>query len=788
MTLPHDASIGRERNPEEPNGSGNGFFREESYVYTKTFSMNADDKDKNVYLEFEGVYQNAFVYVNNSFAGKCPYGYSNFYVDITKYLNYNEPNALKVVVKNGVPSGRWYTGGGIYRDVNLMIAGRLHLVPDSVQLAAIEVEDDQAIIRAKSTIAYTGIGIREITLCTELMDAEGNVVAADEMSVTVEEHSEQEYQQKMYVPNPNRWDAENPYLYTYRTYIKENDSVIDEETRTFGIRKLQLDTKHGLRVNGKVVKLRGGCIHHDNGIIGTAEFTHSAEARVKKLKETGFNAIRSAHYPMSRKLLEACDKYGMYVMDEYSDVWVSTKVEFDYSTQMTEWWEHDIENLVKKDYNHPCVIMYSIGNEIPEAGNKFDVQWGKKLADKLRSLDDTRYTTNSLNLLLAIMNDLPKLMAQNAAAQAAANTEKDQPQEINSMMNNLGAMMAQFMASDFAAEKVKEACAQVDITGYNYAAARYEIDGKLFPNRILVGSETNPPDLDKNWELVEKLPYVIGDFDWTAWDYIGETGIGKINYTDQQSMGFYALYPCKIAYCGDINILGNRRPISYWRELIWGLRKAPYIAVQLPQHYGEPQSTTQWSMSDAVRSWNWNGYEGKPVKVEVYAAADEVELLINGQSVERKKVGETKKYITIFDTTYHAGKVEVIAYSDGKECGRDEILTASDEVVIAAKADRTQIPADGSDIAYIDICMQDALGILNPNADKAVSISLDGPGEIMGYGSADPESEENYYDMVAKAYEGKLRAAVRGTGETGKIVVTLSADGLESVKVDVEAV
>ena len=788
VTLSHDASIGRERNPEEPNGSGNGFFREESYVYTKTFSMNADDKDKNVYLEFEGVYQNAFVYVNNSFAGKCPYGYSNFYVDITKYLNYNEPNALKVVVKNGVPSGRWYTGGGIYRDVNLMIAGRLHLVPDSVQLAAIEVEDDQAIIRAKSTIAYTGIGIREITLCTELMDAEGNVVAADEMSVTVEEHSEQEYQQKMYVPNPNRWDAENPYLYTYRTYIKENDSVIDEETRTFGIRKLQLDTKHGLRVNGKVVKLRGGCIHHDNGIIGTAEFTHSAEARVKKLKETGFNAIRSAHYPMSRKLLEACDKYGMYVMDEYSDVWVSTKVEFDYSTQMTEWWEHDIENLVKKDYNHPCVIMYSIGNEIPEAGNKFDVQWGKKLADKLRSLDDTRYTTNSLNLLLAIMNDLPKLMAQNAAAQAAANTEKDQPQEINSMMNNLGAMMAQFMASDFAAEKVKEACAQVDITGYNYAAARYEIDGKLFPNRILVGSETNPPDLDKNWELVEKLPYVIGDFDWTAWDYIGETGIGKINYTDQQSMGFYALYPCKIAYCGDINILGNRRPISYWRELIWGLRKAPYIAVQLPQHYGEPQSTTQWSMSDAVRSWNWNGYEGKPVKVEVYAAADEVELLINGQSVERKKVGETKKYITIFDTTYHAGKVEVIAYSDGKECGRDEILTASDEVVIAAKADRTQIPADGSDIAYIDICMQDASGILNPNADKAVSISLDGPGEIMGYGSADPESEENYYDTVAKAYEGKLRAAVRGTGETGKIVVTLSADGLESVKVDVEAV
>ena len=789
ITLPHDASVLTERNPQEPNGSGNGFFREEDYTYTKTFSMNAEDEGKNVYLEFEGVYQNAFVYVNNSYAGKCPYGYGNFYVDITKYLRFDEPNSLKVAVRNAVPSGRWYTGGGIYRDVNLMVADRLHLAPDSVHLAAVEVEDGQAIIRAKSTIAYTGAGVRDIALVVELADAEGNVVASDSMPITVEEHSEQEYQQKMYVQDAKLWDAENPYLYTYRAYIKEGENVIDEEKGTFGIRRLQLDTKHGLRVNGKVVKLRGGCIHHDNGVVGTAEFTHTAEERVKKLKETGFNAIRSSHYPMSRKLLEACDKYGMYVMDEFADVWTSTKVNYDYGTHMAEWWEHDVRNLVKKDYNHPCVIMYSIGNEIPEVGNKFDVQWGKKLADKLRELDDSRYVTNSLNLLLAMMDQLPKLMAQRAQAAAAETAVDDgQPKEINSMMSSMGEMMAQLMASDFAAGLVNEACAQVDITGYNYAASRYEKDGAMFPNRILVGSETNPPDLDKNWELVEKLPYVIGDFDWTAWDYLGEAGIGKISYEEVQGMGFYAPYPCKIAYCGDINIIGDRRPLSYWRELIWGLRKAPYIAVQPPQYYDKPHKMTQWSMTNAVRSWNWNGYEGKPVKVEVYANADEVELFINGNAVEKKAVGENKKYIAIFDTVYQAGEVEVAAYKDGVEIGRDKVVTAADEVMICASADRAQIPADGSDIAYVEISMCDAAGNLNPNAAKDVTVSVEGAGVIMGYGSADPESEENYFDTTAKAYEGRLRAAVRGNGETGTITVTFSAEGMEDAKVQIETV
>ncbi len=790
VTLPHDASIERERNPREPGGSGNGFFREETIHYTKDFTLDNSCADKNIWLEFEGVYQNAFVYINNSYAGKCPYGYSNFFIDAAKYMRFDRKNTIKVVVKNGVPSGRWYTGGGIYRDVNLMIGDRMHLVPEGAHLAAVDVEDGQAVVRVESIIEYTGTGVRDITICTALLDESGAVVAQDNMPVTVEEHSKGTYRQKIYVENPRLWDVDTPYLYSYRISVKEADKILDEEEGTFGIRKLQLDRKYGLRINGKVVKLRGGCIHHDNGVTGTAEFAHGAWFRVKKMKEAGYNAIRSSHYPMSRRLLEACDKLGMLVMDEFADVWTSTKVDYDYGTHMAEWWEHDVTNLVNKDYNHPCVIMYSIGNEIPETGNKFDVQWGKKLADKFRSLDDSRYVTNSLNLMLSIMDRLGDLMAlaTEGSADVKEGADLGENNEINSMMSNMGDMMEKLTASEAAGQATREAFAQVDIAGYNYAACRYISDGDAYPNRIIVGSETYPKDLDVNWELVEKYPHLIGDFSWTAWDYLGEAGIGKITYEGNQSFGFYAPYPEKAAYCGDMNLIGDRRPISYWREIIWGLRKAPYIAVQLPGHHGETPNMTNWSMTDAVRSWNWKGYEGKPVTVEVYTDAQEVELYINGRPVEKKKVGETKKYMAFFETIYEPGTIEAVALSDGKEVGRDVIISAQEEVRIAAAADMTRIPADESDICYVDISMVDALGNLNPGADKAVTVSIDGPGVILGFGSGAPASSENYFDKTAKAYEGRLRAAVRGNGQKGTVTVTLNADGCGETKVQIEAV
>ncbi len=782
VTVPHDASIEKERDPQEANGAGNGYFREENMYYTKEFTLNPADTDKNFFLEFEGTYQNSFVYVNGTFAGQCPYGYGNYYVDMTDYVRFDRPNSLKVLLKNGVPSGRWYTGGGIYRDVNLMVADRLHLIPDGIHLATTDLEADQAKVRCDAVIEYTGCGVRDVNLAVELI-RDGSPVASSSMKITVRGHSRQAYRQTLFVSDPVLWDADHPELYTYCARILEGDTVVDEETGTFGIRKLQLDPRHGLRVNGQVVKLRGGCIHHDNGITGTAEFAHTAEFRVKKLKEAGYNAIRSSHNPMGRRLLEACDKIGMYVMDEFSDVWTTTKVDFDYGTHMADWWEHDVTNLVNKDYNHPCVILYSIGNEIPETGNRFDVQWGKKLADKIRSLDDSRYVTNSQNLMLSIMDRLGEMMAAAGAGAASAGN-----MEINSAMNSAGDMMAMLIGSEMAGEATEEAFEQVDIAGYNYATVRYEADAKKYPNRILLGTETYPQDLDKNWELIEKYPSIIGDFSWTAWDYLGEAGIGKITYGEGTNMSFYAPYPYKAAYCGDMNLLGDRRPVSFWREIIWGLRSTPYLCVQPPMYHDVPHNLTSWTMTNAVRSWNWPGYEGKPVTVEAYTDAQEAALFLNGELLEKKAVGETKKDIVLFETTYVPGTLELVVYRDGVETGRDTIVTAGSSVHIAACADEATIPADASDIAYVELRMLDQNGILNPAADIAVSVSIEGPGVILGYGSADPGSEENYFDHTAKAYEGRLRAAIRGTGEKGTITVTFTAEGLEPVSVSIEAV
>lgn len=777
VTVPHDAEVGRPRDPQAAGGSSNGFFRSENYCYEKEFALDAADAEKNIWIEFEGVYHNSYIYINGAYAARQPYGYSRFFVDATKFVRFGGKNKIRVVVKNGVPSGRWYTGGGIYRYVHLLIADRLHYRPEGIHLTTVDLEDDLAVVRVDSVVAYTGIGTRNIRLKTELLDKDGNIAAQNEIPVTIFEHSENSYRQMLYVPAPHLWSDETPYLYRYRASILEDGRVIDAEDGTFGIRKLQLDPRNGLRVNGKTVKLRGGCIHHDNGIIGSAEFAHAAESRIRELKKAGYNAVRSAHNPMSPVLLDACDKLGVYVMDEFADAWVTAKVDFDYGTEMSTWWKQDIHAMVEKDYNHPCVILYSIGNEISEAGNPIDVRWGKLLVDEIRKLDNTRYITNCINPLLCAMDQFVSLMKKLEAAKASGEST-----EINAVMNDHDAIASRFICSDTVSEVIAHANSQVDIIGYNYALPRYDIDHASDPNSIIVGAETYPKDLDVNWERVMRDPYVIGDFSWTAWDYLGEAGIGKVRYNENGGM-FYAPYPVKAAYCADFDLIGNRRPTSYWREIIWGLRKAPYLCVQPPVHHDDEKKLTNWIMTDAVRSWNFSGQEGKPVTVEVYTDAEEAELFVNGRSVGKKKVGEVKKAQVLFETVYEPGIVRVVVYRDGKEWGADEMETAGDAKCILANADRNTVPSDGSDICYVDISIADENGRINPEADTAVSIRAEGCGLVQGFGSADPESEENYYDCVARAFGGRLRAAIRANGSKGEILVTLSAAGMADAQV-----
>ncbi len=761
VTLPHDAMILNKRKPDIRFGNCVGYFPYETVHYTKSFHL---EEANCVYLEFEGVYMNCSVFVNNCLAGQHVNGYTPFLLDITQYVHVGE-NKLKVVVRNGVPSSRWYTGTGIYRDVNLYQGGEVHIVPNGVRLTTLQAENDLAVVRIETDIRSITQTVTDAKVRHRILDHKGNTIAQTEFPVTMLPAEKKTASTRIEIENPDLWNVDTPNLYTCVTTVQWSNGK-DEQADRFGIRTLQLDTKHGLRINGMETKLRGGCIHHDFGIVGAANFCKLEQRRIRRMKAAGYNAIRSAHFPASKTLLEICDEEGMLVMNEFSDAWTGGKTDFDYAAFFPDCWEEDAKALVKTSYNHPCVVMYSIGNEILECANRIDVQWGKRIADKIRSLDNTRYLTNGINLPLSIMDRIPAMAAKEGMI--------SNPTEINTLLNGGMPMIRKLMASKSVGEAVDEACSHLDIVGHNYATYRYEPDMKFYPYRVMVGSETYPGALDANWELVERYPQVLGDFSWTAWDYLGEAGIASILYGGE-TPAMYGPYPWKSAYVGDFDLIGDRRPISYWREAIWGKRTAPYIAVQNPAHYGEEQHSTQWGWTDAERCWNWQGYEGKPITVEIYTAAEEVELMCNGVSCGKAAVGTEKKYIAKINTVYQPGVLEAVAYKDGKEWGRDILRSAVGTLHLQAEVSEQQLMANGQDIAIIELSLVDANGFLHPNADIPVAIHTNGPITVQGFGTADPKSEENYFDNTITTFHGRALAVVRSTSETGVGTVTFDS-------------
>lgn len=779
VTLPHDSVIGTER-VNEPTLASVAFYKGAHESYIKHFDAPEEYRGKAVWLELEGAYQWAYIYLNGSYVGQGMYGYGNYFFDLTNFLKIGQKNELKILVRNGgTPAGRWYVGGGIYRDVNLYVGGALHIACEGTRVSAEEIEEDQAVLRIETPLRYRGAEVVSARVINEVIAPSGEVVACAEAPITILPNESQTLRMRVTVANAKLWDAENPNLYTIRSTVLANDVLSDSYESTFGIRKLQLDVNKGLRINGKSVKLRGGCIHHDSGVIGAATFENAEERRVRRLKEAGYNAIRSAHHPMGKALLRACDKVGMYVMDEYSDVWSTTKADYDYGLHMPMCWEQDVTNWVLKDYNHPCVILYSIGNEIPETGNRFDSAWGKKIADKVRELDNTRYVMNSVNLMLSIMAHMDELMQSAGVAQNGA----ESGQEINSLMSNLGEAMGMLAQHPLVDKYTEESFGQLDIAGYNYAEDRYEQDCVKFPNRIMIGSETFPAALAKNWAIIEKHPNVLGDFVWTSWDYLGEVGIGRNVYEGEDS-SFMGSFPWRTAYCGTISISGVREPVSYWREIVWHLRKDPYIAVCPPERYGQKFTRGLWGFSDARNSWTWPGYEGKPVRVEVYADADEVELFVNGKSVSVKKPEEDLPFITAFDVVYQQGEIRAVAVKNGEKTEYC-LKSASGASVLKVEAEQDTICVD-TEVGYVDISIMDENGMINPADNRKLTVQVEG-GVLMGLGSDNPCSNENYHGSSCFSFEGRALAIVRAS-QPGEIRVHVEADGLESRDVALRAV
>jgi hypothetical protein len=772
VRLPHDALIATPRRADVEGGHTNGYFAGGAFQYRRTLELPDSDRGKRVLLEFGGVYRDAMVYVNEALAGQHAFGCSRFTVRIDPYLRFTGDDEIRVECRTHLDS-RWYAGAGIHRDVHLVVKEPVHIAHDGVRVTTPDVDGERAVVEVAATVENGGGLTTTPVLHVTVLDGNGVEVAASRSPVTLLAGESAVVRRRLVVADPARWTVEHPALHSARLQLRDGDgSLLDEETVTFGIRTLQLDAQRGLRINGVPVKLRGACIHSDNGPLGIAAHARADERRVELLKAAGFNAIRSAHNPISAAMLDACDRLGMIVMDETFDVWTAGKTDFDYAFDFPRWWERDVEAMVAKDVNHPSVVFYSIGNEIPEAGNPHGARWGRLLAEKVRALDPTRFVTNGVNGFVAALDMVLPAMAQHRAADGGVNT----------MMNDLGQAMGAIQAAPPVTARTEESFAVLDAAGMNYADARYELDRELFPDRVIVGTETWPTSIAGNWALVQANPHVIGDFTWTGWDYLGETGIGVVRYaelTDGAPSSFGTPYPGLTAGCGDLDITGHRRPVSYFRETVFGLRERPYIAVFRPENHGRPHGPAAlWAWSDAIASWSWEGHVGAPIAVEVYSAAEEVELRLDGVVVGRAEVGVggSGPFRARFELTYRPGTLTALAYTAGTPTGECALTSASDRLVLRADADRADLRADGSDLAFVALTLTDEAGHLHNDRDRTVTVTVDGPAVLQALGSADPVTEETFSTPRHRTFDGRALAIVRPTGP-GEITVTATAEG-----------
>jgi beta-galactosidase len=569
--------------------------------------------------------------------------------------------------------------------------------------------------------------------------------------------------------------VDEPNLYTLfsEVLIKGSDSgsiqVVDTERTTFGIRSIAVDAKSGFRLNGKPMKLRGGCVHHDNGPLGAASYDRAEERKVELLKGSGFNAIRCAHNPPAPALLDACDRLGMLVIDESFDCWRTGKVANDYHLFFEKYWQEDTESMVKRDRNHPSVILWSIGNEIPErVGISDGYAWARKQADFIRQLDPTRWITSAVPAPWEHLLEDPDF---------------DFVDLLDAERTISPQMIPTDPAEDHGGNATRPFCEALDVVGSNYSYYRYEFERKHFPERVIVGTETSPYRSYDTWKETERQPHVIGDFVWTAWDYMGESGIGKVDFDTLVPFFLVNQWPFHLANCGDIDICGAKRPQSYYRDLMWGVRSTPYIGVLDPELHGKKLKFTSWGWEPVLDSWTFPGAEGKPTKVYVYAVEEEVELVVNGISLGRKPAGEAQKYKAVFEVTYEPGTIEAVGYRDGKGTNRARLSTAGAPAALCASVDRSQIRSEYGDLAYVTVEIVDQNGCVVKWAENEVTLNVSGAGELIAVGTANPVSKELYVGSRRRAWKGSLMAIIRSTGQAGEIVLTASAEGFAPAEI-----
>lgn len=786
VDLPHDWSIAGPIDEKNPTAGGGGFFPAGIGWYRKTFTAPAEWKGKLVSVEFEGVSKNATVYLNGEKLGFHPYEYTSFWFDLTPHLKIGERNVLAVKVDDSAqPSSRWFTGSGIYRHVRVIVTEPVHVAPWGIFVSTPEATADAAKVLVRTEVENASAASAPVTVRTRIEPTGGKAVAKGQSQIQIAAGAHEETSQEIHVTHPKLWSPDSPALYRAVVEVVQEGKVVDRVETTFGIRTLAWSVDKGLVLNGKSIKLAGGSVHHDNGPLGAAAFDRAEERRVELLKAAGFNAVRTAHNPPSPAFLDACDRLGLLVLDEPFDVWTTSKVKYDYAQYFNDWWKRDIDSMVLRDRNHPSIVMWGIGNEIPEAWTEKGAPIAKELAGAVRALDTTRPLTEAF-----------------PGATYTANTD--------AVMANL------------------------DIVGYNYNLAQNQArDHERVPSRIMVTTESLPASAFSEWKEVHAHPYIVGEFVWTAMDYLGESGIGSWSYATPElarqaammqsmmkqrmaDMGadgknpFAAMaqqtekpankpkspspmnllfpgYPWHAADCGDIDLTGHRKPQSYYRDILWHGGDRVYATVRLPEPEGKQIVAIGWSVYPTLPSWTWPGQEGKEMQVEVYAGTEKVRLYLNDKLVGEAPTSDAQERKAAFTVRYAPGTLKAVGVNGDRVVATDILETAGAATKLRLTADRTTVAADGEDLSYVTVEALDAEGRLQLNAAQDVTFAISGPGKIAAVGNADGKSDASYQGDHRALYQGRALVVIRTEHNAGMIHLKASAEGLAPSEVTIES-
>ncbi|MFI3304532.1 MAG: glycoside hydrolase family 2 TIM barrel-domain containing protein [Rikenellaceae bacterium] len=761
LTLPHDWSIESEYTPDFPTGKNNGFFTEGLGWYRKSFTVAKEDRNCQFVIQFDGVFMNSEVWINGRYLGRRPFGYSTFRYDLTDALKFGGENTIAVRVDNSNPGAdRWYHGSGIYRDVHLLKTNYVHFKHNGGVFVKTPVaESSMAVVDVDYDILGTFFTDEEISLFkrngwvrTEsrwrneprdhdciirsiVYDAEGNEVARTEENHTIKNYDvDYRASQKVTIQTPKRWSAETPYLYTLKSEIEFDGRVLDDVVTKFGVRKIEYLPSAGMFVNGEETKLYGVCLHHEAGSLGAAVPEKSLRYRLEKLKEMGCNALRTAHNPFSPTFYKLCDELGFYVMDEAFDEWTTGwavnwtenptgKAMNGYNHLYEQWWRTDLADMIKRDRNHPSVIIYGIGNEIPDyrhlpsAGDK-----AEQMVALCHEVDPTRYVTTGDNGVK------------------------------RSMMHGV--------------------TEHLDIIGVNYIERDYGedvlFDGlyEEYPDRLMFGSEVSKELF--YFLAVRDKPYVIGSFIWTGVDYLGET-------KDVNLRGWNTSL---------LDLTLQKKADGALFEVCWSEEPKSFITTSLDSASAPPTKEVFSEAGEQIviateRLFTWNRTAGEKIFVIVYSNCDEIELKVNGKSLGRKSV-DPDKYYAEFETTYKSGRVEAIGYNGGKKVSYDKLFSTGAPTQIVAKSVWGDLKRDGEDVAIIEVEVADKSGRRVPESKSLVNVTVEGGARLLGVDSANLYYKGLFTASEREATNGTLLVTIQSTGEDLPTKVTLTSDGLKS--------